>query len=216
MSKIVVCPHCQASVEAGEPPEPGVAWPCPKCGASLHPSGGLPIAQPVTPGATIGGLGDLAKKLRLEDPKRRRLFLVGGIAGALVLSCCVVSTGSLGIWALSHAWSNNSTSGVGKKLVGTWKGKTNWILGTIYTKFEFKSNGTVEWTQNLGKEDGELFNRGSGTWKVDRVEGDNIFVHMVNDREPDRTWGWTITLKGDDRFTIEGFEDFPVTVERKR
>jgi hypothetical protein len=53
------------------------------------------------------------------------------------------------------------------------------------------------------------------------VEGDKYIVHVVNDSEPDRTYGWTLTFDGKDRFTLDdapqsGLEFLPITVERRR
>jgi hypothetical protein len=87
-------------------------------------------------------------------------------------------------------------------------------------RLEFKRDGRVTWTEST-QALGGMSTTASGTWKVGRVEGNKYVVHVVNDSEPDRTYGWTLTLEGSDRLSLDdapnsGLDFLPVTFERKR
>lgn len=97
-------------------------------------------------------------------------------------------------------------------LLGEWKGTSDLIFGLKFTtEFDFHRNGRVFWYQDFG-DLGD--NRGAGTWKVTRVEGDRYTIEMHNDLDPDEAWGWVIEFDGNDEFTITGYDDMPITVQR--
>jgi hypothetical protein len=119
------------------------------------------------------------------------------------------------------------------ELVDTWTGKLELNMmgmktGSDYT-LEFRRDGRVKWQtvmtdnmgiveagqkmwQGTGEDDG-----GTGSWRVERVEDDTLFVHIVNDLNPSEAdaVGWRIKFADDDHFTITGFDDMPVKFARQ-
>jgi hypothetical protein len=187
----------------------------------------ITAAIPESPAVTDGGAGPLTAVAAEAPPgiapragaglpgwtKRPMVWIAAG-GGVLLLGllCC---TGSIVAFVLFNRSS-------GERLIGTWEGQKEekFFWGRMDHQIEFKRGGRVTWTQTL-KAMPEMPLKGAGTWKVDRVEGDKYILHIVNDSEPDRTYGWTLTFEGKDRFTLEeanesGFEFLPLPFERKR
>jgi hypothetical protein len=115
---------------------------------------------------------------------------------------------------------------------GKWSGVTkaemSGVTGKIAVDFEFKPDGRVFWKEKIRIETGipggnkegpvvfEDAGEGSGTYTVTRVEGDRFTLKLTNDLEPGRSFGWVVVFKGPDQITVTGFEDVPVTVQRKK
>jgi hypothetical protein len=141
------------------------------------------------------------------DPSVRRRVLIGAAVLAVLL---LVG----GIVVLSIAGRVLGLGGGGDHpsiLLGEWKGAGTYLFLDFTTEFDFRSNGRVFWYQDLGDLGG---NRGAGTWEVTRVEGDRYTIEMHNDLDPDEAWGWVVEFNGRDEFTISGFDDIPITVQR--
>lgn len=118
------------------------------------------------------------------------------------------------------------------RLHGKWSGVTTisqyGVTLKLTVTFDFKPDGRVFWkekievvTQIPGGNEAEAFSiqdssEGSGTYKITRIEGDRFTLKLTNDLDPDRTFGWVVVFKGQDQITVTGFEDVPVTVQRKK
>jgi hypothetical protein len=136
-------------------------------------------------------------------------LVVGGGALLLGLLCC---TGGVLAFLIFKG-------GSGERVIGTWEGQKGVsLVGKVDYRVEFKRDGRVTWSESH-KDYGS--STAAGTWKVGRVEGEKYIVHVVNDSEPDRTYGWSLTFDGKDHFTLDdapqsGLEFLPITFERKR
>ena len=138
-----------------------------------------------------------------QSSRRRVLIGAGVLVVLLILSGSVllaVAGRVLGIGGGDHP----------PILIGKWKGSTTFFLN-FTTEFDFQRDGRVFWYQDFG-DFGD--NRGAGTWEVTRVEGDRYTIEMHNDLDPDEAWGWVIEFNGDHEFTITGYDDMPITVQR--
>lgn len=113
-----------------------------------------------------------------------------------------------------------------ERLHGKWSGITKveqfGVTMQLDAKFEFKPDGRVFWHEKaalVNDQNAPVFEtavEGSGTYTITRIEDDRFTLKLSNDLDPDRTFGWVITFKGQDQITVTGFEDVPVTVQRKK
>jgi hypothetical protein len=118
------------------------------------------------------------------------------------------------------------------ELVDTWTGKLGFAIGGIETgasyTLEFRRDGRVKWqtimTDNMGMFDaakkaiqGSDEEIGTGSWSVERVEDDTLFVRVIDDLSPgeEDAYGWRIKFADSDHVTIAGFDDMPVKFTRE-
>jgi hypothetical protein len=143
----------------------------------------------------------------------------GAVALLFSLMCCTCTVPVGGWFLFRHSRAGDSFDSDKDhpaKIVGKWKGKTSAGIVSCVTTFDFQKNGRVFWNQDFGKDFEDLFNEGSGNWRVERVEGDRYTLQYVPDSEPDRTYGWILVFKGEDKFTITEFADAAITVTRQK
>jgi hypothetical protein len=117
------------------------------------------------------------------------------------------------------------------ELIDTWTGKVGIAFGGIESGYtmDFRRDGRVKWqttmTDSMGMFDAakqmvqgvENEDIGTGSWRVERVEDDTLFVHVLSDLRPaeEDAFGWRIKFTDDDHFTITGFESMPVKFTRQ-
>lgn len=96
------------------------------------------------------------------------------------------------------------------KLVGHWEGT---IVGSKLL-LELKANGSYAYSLP----DTVVAKEWRGSWKVDSVVDGKYKIHIKKDEEPDRIFGWVITVLDDNRIHLEGHDigDIPTTLTRKK
>lgn len=137
-----------------------------------------------------------------EDATQRRRLAIGvaALLGGLLVA----------LWAVLAGREDHEHP---SRLLGTWEGQTAWII-TFTTRFEFQEDGRVSWHQDFG--DVAPDKSGSGAWRVEHVEGDRYALEIKYDDDPDPTRPWNIVFQGEDEFTVTGFDDIPITVQRRQ
>lgn len=151
--------------------------------------------------------GEPAANNNEETPaaSNRLWWILGGAAGGvglLLVSCCCA--GAFMFWA--------GGSQHPARLVGTWEGGGKLMFLEATGTIDFRSNGRVDWTRNYGSIGG---NSGSGTWKVEQVDGEKYVLKIIADTDPANPVGWSVTFEGNDTMTIVGFDDMAYAMTRK-